>query len=408
MSPRRTRTRTGFTLIELLVVISIIGVLVGLLLPAVQSAREAGRRVQCQNNLKNIALGLLQFSTQKNSFPAASVIDDTGYDGKDLTTSYLHIAATSPDTLASTSAGKRSLRRSWVYDILPYLENQPLYNDWNPDVWFGDTINSLTTSSPTNDKIANNPIGILRCPNDLSQTGKGNLSYVVNSGFALWIADGSSWTVDPKLYSYGTVSNTWGSAVPYTSVTQRLGVMFMISLNGKHPWDIKTAPSAIYDGASTTLLLSENILAGAADTTGVLSTSGLVTNWACPLPQFCTFIGSPSVCPTNDCTTGAGATSLPLGLAPSNAADGPDWHFANFVGTGTNVNFGTNLTDKGSFPFSNSAHPGGFNTAFCDGSVRFLSASINGTVYAKILTPAGSKLPPWCKQLPVSSDDIGQ
>ena len=70
MTPRRRR---GFTLIELLVVISIIGVLVGLLLPAINSAREAGRRVQCQNNQKNVGLALAQFSTAKNSFPNSGI-----------------------------------------------------------------------------------------------------------------------------------------------------------------------------------------------------------------------------------------------------------------------------------------------------------------------------------------------
>src|SRR5436309_11476331 len=73
MNPRRRRRRArhGFTLIELLVVISIIGILVGLLLPAINSAREAGRRTQCQNNMRNIGLGILGYVNSKNNFPAA-------------------------------------------------------------------------------------------------------------------------------------------------------------------------------------------------------------------------------------------------------------------------------------------------------------------------------------------------
>jgi prepilin-type processing-associated H-X9-DG protein len=72
------------------------------------------------------------------------------------------------------------------------------------------------------------------------------------------------------------------------------------------------------------------------------------------------------------------------------------------------INFGQNLTIKGSFPFSNSGHPAGCNMVFCDGAVRFITASIDGTVYSKILTPAGSRLPNYARQLPVSQDAFAQ
>ena len=73
MSTQNRDVRRGFTLVELLVVIAIIGVLVALLLPAVQAAREAGRRTQCRNNLKNIGLAVLNFENSQGQFPTGGV-----------------------------------------------------------------------------------------------------------------------------------------------------------------------------------------------------------------------------------------------------------------------------------------------------------------------------------------------
>ena len=87
-----------------------------------------------------------------------------------------------------------------------------------------------------------------------------------------------------------------------------------------------------------------------------------------------------------------------------NLADIQQWGYANRVGSYSNINYGQNLTIKGSFPYATSGHPTGANFTFCDGSTRFISSTIDGIVYSKILTPDGSKLPIPYRQLPVSQD----
>jgi len=74
--------------------------------------------------------------------------------------------------------------------------------------------------------------------------------------------------------------------------------------------------------------------------------------------------------------------------------------------TSESINYGYNLTVEGTFPYPYSGHTGGINTFFCDGSSKFIKETIDGTVYSKIITPAGSRLPLYCKQLPVAQDAI--
>jgi prepilin-type N-terminal cleavage/methylation domain-containing protein/prepilin-type processing-associated H-X9-DG protein len=406
MSPRRRRCR-GFTLIELLVVISIIAILVGLLLPAVNAAREAGRRTQCQNNMRNIALALVNFSTSKNAFPNAGTI---------------HEDPTVPTTNTQSSIGSppgvditQSWYYNWVVDILPYLDQQDLANAWDKSTYYWNVTPKIA-GQPSNSIISNNSLAILRCPDDpTAQPNQGNLSYVCNGGFALWAGSGtggiSYYSGNPggsPAVPAAFPTLTWGTGVNHTSVFQRLGVMFLGTDSGSAAWDYHTAPAAIVDGSSNTLLLAENTLAGASP--GSTLSGGVRTNWACPLPNFCMFIGSSNVCgvgggSSKDCSSVSPAANTSLNQDWGYPSNG--WYQTNNRTTTGNfdyIQFGQNLTDEGTFPFANSGHPNGGNYAFCDGAVRFITSTIDSAVYAKIITPAGSKLPQNYRQLPVAQD----
>jgi prepilin-type processing-associated H-X9-DG protein len=124
-----------------LVVIAIIGILVALLLPAVQAAREAARRSQCSNNLKQIGIALLNYENSNKHFPAGSTSTRVDIDGPYWTT--------------------------WTVDILPYLEEQGLYDRWNPDL----AIEAFHPTDPTkgNNLIQQTILAIYLCPADIDQ-----------------------------------------------------------------------------------------------------------------------------------------------------------------------------------------------------------------------------------------------
>ena len=109
------RHRSGFTLIELLVVIAIIGILVGMLLPAVQAAREAARRMQCSNNLKQMALAIHNYESANRCFPPGNVI-----------------MGPIPQTKTTTN---------WAIAILPYLEQDALFDSYDSGYFNEDPIN---------------------------------------------------------------------------------------------------------------------------------------------------------------------------------------------------------------------------------------------------------------------------
>ena len=137
----RIRTRRGgFTLIELLVVIAIIGILVGLTLPAVQAAREAARRGQCSNNLKQIGLALHSYHDSFGSLPTGRIMT---YDPR--------FAGSNPPCTS------RIVDKSFLVMILPYVEQRPLYNAVNQD---------LTILGRENRTVHSAVVGSYACPSD--------------------------------------------------------------------------------------------------------------------------------------------------------------------------------------------------------------------------------------------------
>lgn len=148
----KTQQRAAFTLIELLVVIAIIAVLIALLLPAVQQAREAARRSQCKNNLKQMGLALHNYHDVHRTFPPGWV-----------------------DLRTSSSSTYKNLW-GWGTFILPYLDQAPLYQQVNFDVGWN---NVMDTSSPNAmGHITTKPLSVYLCPSDPSP----NVSIVYSGG----------------------------------------------------------------------------------------------------------------------------------------------------------------------------------------------------------------------------------
>ena len=131
-----TKRRRGFTLIELLVVIAIIAILIALLLPAVQQAREAARRTQCKNNMKQLGLALHNYHDVHTTFPSGWIAVEPGV---------------GPDAHDGLNGA------GWGTMVLPYLDQAPLYNLFNA---------SLAIHDPVNVPFIDNVLPAWQCPSD--------------------------------------------------------------------------------------------------------------------------------------------------------------------------------------------------------------------------------------------------
>jgi prepilin-type N-terminal cleavage/methylation domain-containing protein/prepilin-type processing-associated H-X9-DG protein len=160
VSKQNSESRSGFTLIELLVVIAIIAVLIALLLPAVQQAREAARRTQCKNNLKQLGLAIMNFESTYKVYPP----DVDSYKTLAAGDSINQPDDTDPNAIFCYSGP--SQRTGWMQMILPFLDQTPIYNQINFTVSVFNTANlpPSTGSHGGTNSAYSNPIRAYLCP----------------------------------------------------------------------------------------------------------------------------------------------------------------------------------------------------------------------------------------------------
>ncbi|MBX6313036.1 MAG: DUF1559 domain-containing protein [Isosphaeraceae bacterium] len=330
-----SQTRRGFTLIELLVVIAIIGVLIALLLPAVQAAREAARRAQCVNNLKQLALAAQNYHDVNRCLPGGS-----------NSRQFYNPPNKFPENF------------SCFVRLLPFTEQAPMYNAVN----FG-----LTSSNYENITIAGVRVSILICPSDSNMEPaqiQPNSASPTAPGSRGWNFNIYNNTPPPGTWyqqysSYAGSAGTFDFGFNNTYLNQSNGAAEFAMYNGVIYNDSRIRIAEVTDGTSNTLLFGEH-------------SHGNLVRYD---PRYA----------LSDNSWNSGRyydTLFATYFAPNQPAPSPT--------SGTSI-FGNN---NYFYPImASSLHPGGCNFAFCDGSVRFLKNSIECWQYGSGQGQSGVALP---------------
>jgi prepilin-type N-terminal cleavage/methylation domain-containing protein/prepilin-type processing-associated H-X9-DG protein len=364
----RATRRRGFTLIELLVVIAIIAGLIALLLPAVQAAREAARRAQCVNNLKQMGIALHNYHDQNGSFPLGGV--NVG------------------PTAISWQSGTNGL--SWRALILPQLEQNSVYNALNTSV----PVSSNTVNTYAGYTVWMTVANVWLCPSDATNNGGQRPSFTVDANNGQYPINNPP--SNPATRAPATtipVSNYAGSF----GDNQVIGGLF----KGNNPWETPACgtpaagqPQIGYPGFWGSTYRCDTLATTGGSLRGFFDyRSGQVVNMAGVTDGSSSSIMVGEVIPQQAADSnlyclngGTAGVTVPL-----------NWNTSGVPGQypGCTIDFGSSVWGcrfSPAYKGFKSYHPGGANFLFGDGSVKFLKNSINRITYAALGSTRGNEI----------------
>jgi prepilin-type N-terminal cleavage/methylation domain-containing protein/prepilin-type processing-associated H-X9-DG protein len=361
--------KRGFTLVELLVVIAIIGVLVALLLPAIQAAREAARRSQCTNNIRQMSLAFLNYESAKKGLPPMAK----------FWCNYAINCTNGYNKPGYTGPGGWYDDHGWYIPVMPYVEQSQLQSLGNP---------KLPLSDAANVAVRKAKISMFACPSDI---GLQENEYTSGT----WARVRSNYMINAGNTVYGQ-HNLGTCPGVYPACIQFGGAPFVPVIDNKL--------GAISDGTSNTLMVSEGLVLPGTTTWGgpysdAQSALGGQVFTGYRTPNAAAPTGADSLARQGEWWPGQGGTTeardafisaaIPLAGTPPNQF--PNQPVAAPGGLPTEATQDSVGGTKQSAIAPRSRHVGGVNASYCDASVAFISDSVDPFVFNSATSAAGGE-----------------